>query len=102
MRILAGVLLVWVIALPYAYGQETDSSTAAENFLNDETVFEEEVEVTFAEEVELGDLPMTPPAPEYDVRPWLTVLPVACALVLAWNVRWKGGRRRHEKRKKRP
>jgi hypothetical protein len=60
----------------------------------------EEIEVSFdeeTEEIDREDLDDLPPLPEYHYSKWLLGLPVACALVLAWNVRWRGGTRRHQR-----
>ena len=64
---------------------------------------DEEVEVTFEEEVDRAELDDLPPLPEYEYSKWLLGLPVLCVGLLAWNVRWKGGARRHQRsRDKKP
>lgn len=75
----------------------SQTATAGENSGEDET---EEVEVTFEEEIPRGELTTLPPLPEYEYNTWLLGLPVICILVLAWNVRWKPGARRHTRRRK--
>jgi hypothetical protein len=69
------------------------------------TAAEEEVEVFFeeTEEIDRAELDDLPPLPEYHYSKWLLGLPLLAALVVAWNVRWRGGARRHQRtRDKKP
>lgn len=98
------MLLLWV--LPGAAPAQTSTTANAEevevDFMGDtEVAAGDEVEVTFTEEINRSELDDLPPLPEYHYSRWLLALPVICALVLAWNVRWKAGPRRHERRQSR-
>ena len=103
---LTRLLTVLVLALPVVATAQPTSTTSEVLDESDveegevEVDFDDEEEVTFAEEVDRGAFDSTPLVPEYDERPWLSVLPVLCALVVAWNVRFKPGQRRHARSKK--
>ncbi len=56
---------------------------------------DEEVEISFEEEIPRDSLRTPPPLPEYQYSGWLLSLPAFCIALMAWNVRWKSGGRRH-------
>jgi len=44
------------------------------------------------EEVTSADLAFAGATPEYDTRPWLSVLPLILLLIVMWNVDWRDAR----------
>lgn len=98
-----GLFLALLLLFPATAIAATSTTTVEEvevDFAGDQELVGEEIEVTFTEEIDRSELEDLPPLPEYHYSRWLLGLPVLCAVVLAWNVRWRPGPRRHERRKR--